>query len=143
MKKLFLIILFGLFCFSKGTLAQIGISDTLTYLKSIEANKSQYIGQPFSILLNTLQLDIKFFQPFATKPHDRFKETTTIFSFYFPNSNAEMYLASPSLTIIWETPLDINQSFQIFGIGNNKGRWNTAALSYYSSSIIKNIVIIE
>lgn len=143
MKKLLFITLLGLFSFSKNTFAQIGVSDTLTYLKSIEANKSQYIGHPFSILLNTLQLEIKFFQPFASKPHDRFKETTTIFSFYFPNSNAEMYLTSPSLTIIWETPLDINQSFQIFGPSNNKGRWNPTALAHYSNSIIKNIIIIE
>lgn len=143
MKNIFILTLIVSTIFSKEIKAQTGVPDTLVYLKTIEANKSQYIGQPFSILNNALHVEIKFFQPFASKPHDRFKETTTIFSFYFPNSNAEMYLTSPSLTIIWETPLDINQSFQIFGIGNNKGRWNTAALSHYSSSIIKNIVIIE
>jgi hypothetical protein len=38
----------------------VGVSDTLAYLNNIEAHKSLYIGQPFSLLGDTLQLFLLF-----------------------------------------------------------------------------------
>lgn len=40
--------------FLSGIICQAQVSDTLAYIKSFEANKANYIGQPFSKLLNNM-----------------------------------------------------------------------------------------
>lgn len=53
-----LIILIVLITSLKQLNAQTGVPDTLAYLQSIAANKSQFIGQPFSKLIDRLTLPI-------------------------------------------------------------------------------------
>ena len=66
MKKFFLILVVVITTFTKDVKAQTyGVPDTLAYLLSIVSNKAQYIGQPFSVLKNNLQIQIKYFQLFA------------------------------------------------------------------------------
>ena len=79
-----------------------GVPDTLSYLQSIVANKAQFTGQPFSVLLDSLKIQIKFFSPFGAIPHDKNKETSTSFAFYFPQTEDEMYLTYPKLRISWQ-----------------------------------------
>ena len=60
MKKIILIIL--IITVAKNVSAQLnGVPDTLAYLQTIVANKAQYIGQPFSTLIDNLQIQIKHF----------------------------------------------------------------------------------
>ncbi len=59
MKNILIILFFVLTGFIKNVNAQTtGVPDTLAYLQSIAANKSQYIGQPFSKLMDRLTLPI-------------------------------------------------------------------------------------
>ncbi len=137
MKKIIIIILVTLF--TKNTNAQTGVPDTLAYLQSIAANKAQYIGQPFSVLKNNLQIQIKYFQPFAAIPYDKDKETSTSFAFYFPNNVDELYLTFPKIEIYWQPYLNIVQSL---GIANgNRGIWSAAAEAFYANGIIADIQI--
>ncbi len=85
MKKIFIILILIITISAKDTYAQNGVPDTLAYLQTIVDNKSNYIGQPFSALMNDLQIQIMNFIPFASIPHDKTKETSTSFSFCIKN----------------------------------------------------------
>lgn len=141
MKKIFILTLIVSVLFSKEIKAQTGVPDTLVYLKNIVANKTQYIGKPFSVLLADLQIQIKHFMPNTDIIHDISKETSTSFGFYFPQNSDEMYLAYPRLRITWQTPLDITLSDIIRN--NNRGSWNQSSNLLYSNSIIADIKIRE
>ncbi len=52
-----IILLFVLTAFAKDAKSQTsGVPDTLAYLQSIVANKTQFIGQPFSVLKSSLNI---------------------------------------------------------------------------------------
>ena len=141
MKNIFISTLIVSAIFSKEIKAQTGVPDTLVYLKTIEANKTKYIGKPFSVLLADLQIQIKHFMPNTDIIHDIRKETSTSFGFYYPQNSDEMYLAYPRLRIIWQTPLDITLSDNLRNI--YRGSWNQLSILLYSNSIIADIKIRE
>lgn len=127
----------------KNTKAQsTGVPDTLAYLQTIVANKANYIGQPFSVLKSHLQIELKYFHPRRGIVHDTNKETSTHFSFYFPQSADEMYLTYPCLVIYWQTPLNANQSFSLYNT-NNGGGWTAAVANFYANGIIADIKVRE
>ena len=142
MKKIFIIIVF--ICSIKLVNAQTyGVPDTLAYLQTIVANKANYIGQSFSILMDSLQIQIKFFSPFSGIHYDISKETSTSFSFYFPQDGLDdFYLTYPKLKIYWQTPLNASQSDFLWRT-NNGGGWNSAVAAFYANGIIKDIQIRE
>ncbi len=143
MKKLFLILVLIIAISAKDTKAQNGVPDTLAYLQTIVDNKSNYIGQPFSVLLDSLQIQIKFFSPFASIPHDKTKETSTSFSFYLPQDGFDdFYLTYPKLKVSWQIPLNATQSDALWG-ANNGGGWSAAVNNFYKNAIIKDIQIRE
>jgi hypothetical protein len=143
MKKLLIISFFAMIAFSKEVKAQTyGVPDTLTYLQSIVANKAQFIGHPFSVLRDSLKIEIKLFSPFASISYNKTKETSTSFAFYFPQSDADHYLSYPRIEIYWQTYLNINQSDAI-RLNNNRGQWNSLADSFYTTGIIADIQIRE
>ena len=143
MKKILVIICITLLVFEKNTNAQSGVPDTLAYLQSIVANKAIYIGQPFSVLHRNLQVQIKFFQPFAAIHHDKTKETSTPFAFYFPSNADELYLTFPKIEIYWQVPLNIAQSDNIRNTNNNRGQWNVTSANFYANGIIADITVRE
>jgi hypothetical protein len=116
--------------------------DTLAYLKSIVANKANYVGRPFSALLNDLQIQIRFFSPFGGIFQDKSKETSTMFSFYFPQSADEMYLTFPCLRIAWSPYLNADISDGLYKKYNGGG-WQQEVIGFYSSAIIADIIVIE
>lgn len=116
--------------------------DTLTYLQFIVANKANYIGRPFSALLSDLQIQIKRFAPIASIAQDMSKETSTNFSFYFPQSIDEFHLTFPKLNISWQTHLNATTSQYLFK-KYNKGGWTQEVIDFYSTAIIKNIELFE
>ncbi len=142
MKKILFILLINSFFCSIKTVAQTSIvPDTLAYLQTIVANKSQYIGQPFSSLLNSLQIQIKHFSPFGSIPHDKSKETSTSFAFYFSQSTDDHYLSYPRLKISWLPYLDNNQAHILYN--QYDGHWVSAVAAYYSGGIIADIKVAE
>ncbi len=140
MKKI-LLILAIILANTENAKAQTGVPDTLAYLQSVVDNKAQYIGQPFSTLLNNLQVQIKYFHPRRHIIYDISKETSTRFAFYFPQDGLDdYYLTYPSLEISWQTSLNANQS-DIFWNNSDGGGWTTAVANFYSSGIIADIKI--
>ncbi len=144
MKKIIIILFLLVSIFKNDVKGQATppVTDTLAYLKNIVNNKAQYIGQPFSALMNTLQIQIKFFSPLASTPYDKTKETSTSFSFYFPQTAEEIYLTYPILEVYWQPHLNANQS-RVYYNNYNGGGWNATVNSFYSSGIIADIKVIE
>lgn len=125
MKRILTILFFTIISFSKNTKAQSGVPDTLAYLQTIVANKAQYIGQPFSKLFDSLNLNIqiKYFHPRRGAVSNSNKEMYTAFAFYYPAIAEDVYLTYPCLEIHWQTPLNTNQSFLLFN-SNGGGLWD-------------------
>jgi len=143
MKKIIFILILSATIFNKVDAQTTPVTDTLAYLHTIVNNKASFIGHPFSTLANSLQIQIKSFFPFASLPYDKTKETSTDFSFYFPLNVDELYLTYPYLVIYWQPFLNTNQSNIIQQTNDNKWRWNSDAVSFYSTGIIKDIQIRE
>jgi len=142
MKKI-LVITFLIIAFAKESKAQTyGVPDTLAYLQTIITNKAQYIGQPFAVLLNDLQIQVKFFFPFASLPYDKTKETSTSFAFYFPQTAEDIYLTYPHLEIYWQTPLNADQSRALRSQYRTVG-WTSAIANFYANAVISDIKIRE
>lgn len=142
MKNILIIMIIFLSAFiNKADAQNNGLPDTLVYLQNIVTNKSNYIGRPFSVLLNDLQIQIKFFSPFGIIPYDKTKETSTSFAFYFPNSALDHYLSYPRLRISWQPYLDNIYSNSLHDQFN--GGWVPTVISYYSNAIISDIEIRE
>ena len=118
------------------------VPDTLVYLKTIESNKANYIGKPFSVLLKDLKIKIRFFSPFASLPYNKTKETSTSFCFYFPLTEDEIYLIYPCLEIYWQIPLDALRSSYLYSHYHEVG-WNATIASFYKKGIIADIKVSE
>jgi len=138
MKKLIFILLF----FSATKTIKAQVPDTLAYLQSIVATKAQYIGQPFSVLMNNLQIQIKFYFPFASMHADKTKETSTSFAFYFPPTAEEIDLTYPHLEIYWLPSLNADQSRALRSQYRSVG-WNQQIATHYSMGIIADIKLRE
>ena len=127
------------FFITKGANAQAGVSDTLAYVNQIKANKSQYIGKPFSVLLADLQAGIKFFTPRSGMSAYKNKETSTGFYFIIPEYMEDF--GSYNFEIKWATPLDRAVTDQIYGSGQYAGQWRPEPAQYYGTGIIADIVV--
>jgi len=136
--KQFIILLLISTCVFNTTQAQTTpITDTVAYLKSIEARKAEFIGKPFSVLLNELKLPILGFGPIGGRPYDRSAETNTVFDFY--TDDKEESESETKLSIYWKTPLDANKSAPIWNKTTPRGKWNSEALENYKDAIIRDI----
>ena len=140
MKNIFVILLILItMVYVKETKAQV--PDTLAYIQSVVANKAQFIGQPFSVLMDSLKIQIKFFSPFAAIPHDKNKETSTSFSFYFPQDGLEdFFLTYPKLEVIWQTPLNATLCDALWE-ANNGGGWTSTVAAFYANGIVADIKV--
>jgi hypothetical protein len=143
MKKIFIILTLVTLLSVKHANAQTtGVTDTLAYLQNIVAHKSQFIGQSFSVLLDSLQIQIKFFSPFASIPHSKNKETSTSFAFFFPVTENDLYLAYPMLDISWQPYLNATQSSTLY-TQYDGGGWAPEVAMFYGSGIIADIQVRE
>ena len=115
------------------------VTDTVNYLKTFETNKTKYIGKPFSNLLDSLQIDIRYFGPLASLTYDKSKETSTRFYFIIPEYLED--IQSGYIQIFWEPYLNADQSSIIFDEAADNDRWNTAAKAFYKNGIIKDIKV--
>lgn len=110
--------------------------DTLNYLKQFEVNKANYIGQPFSKILNEMtQIQPKAVWPspnFANKNynyHTTFSFCDMDFSFY----NTIM------LRIEWQIPLQRTDT-KYYQLLNNSYFTNDER-TFYGSKIVKDIQV--
>lgn len=142
MQKIIFIVVYFICIVSKSTKAQ-GVPDTLAYLQGFVANKAQYIGKPFSKLLDSLKVQIKYFHPRSDIAYDISKETSTRFGFSFPHVADDMYLTYPSLEIYWQPPyLNANNSYILYN-NNNGGSWSSVVASFYSTGIVADVKVRE
>ncbi|MBC7935739.1 MAG: hypothetical protein H7Y86_10355 [Rhizobacter sp.] len=138
MKKIFFISFIIILAIASKVKAQPNI-DTLAVLQTIVVNKSQFVGQPFSKLLDSLKIQIKYFSPFGSLPYDMNKETSSSFSFYFPQSSNEMYLTYPKLRVSWYPFLNGALSETLFGYFG--GGWTPNVKTFYSTGVVADIEI--
>jgi hypothetical protein len=143
MKKAILYsLLFILTCNSRGQ-TTVGVPDTLAYLNNIVANKTLYIGQPFSVLADSFQISIKYFDPDASIHHKKNSENQTFFAFYNSQTTNDYDRMFPMLVIHWAPPFrDINLSIAIRNV-DILGGWNLIAKAHYANAIIADIRVFE
>ncbi|GAA4148779.1 hypothetical protein GCM10022217_00100 [Chryseobacterium ginsenosidimutans] len=110
--------------------------DTLSYLKQFEVNKANYIGQPFSKLLNNMiQIQPKTSWSFPFKSQ---KNKIHSSDFNFCNKNKSYYNAV-TLHIIWQTPILTSQTKYYEQL--NGFYFTDDEKSFYGSKIIKDIMV--
>src|SRR6218665_1446557 len=81
--------------------------DTLNYLKQFEANKANYIGQPFSKLLN----DMTQIQPKSIWSSPNFKNKNIVFNSTFNFCNIDYSFHNViTLSITWQNPIPNNEA---------------------------------
>jgi len=90
--------------------------------------------------MDSLKIQIKFFSPFASIPHDMNKETSTEFSFYFPQTADEIYLTYPSLEIYWRQYLNADSSKLLYSQYRGVG-WSQAVAAFYATGTIADIKV--
>lgn len=143
MKKiLFIFTVLSVLKIGKIKAQPFGVADTLAYIQTIANNKTFYIGKPFSVLMDSLKIQIRFFSPFASIPYAIAKETSTSFSFYFPQTTDDFYLSYPKLEIYWKPYLNAYQS-GILWENHNGGGWSPAVSTFYANGIIADIKVRE
>jgi hypothetical protein len=112
--------------------------DTLNYVKSFETNKAQYIGKPFSVLLNALgkvQPKTVFpvgyiFENINVKPESRFQ---------FKDRRYLYAHDAVILRIEWQTPLPSETVYNMRI--KNDALFTNEEKTYYSSKIVKDIMV--
>ena len=110
--------------------------DTLSYLKQFEVNKANYIGQPFSKLLNEMtQIQPKTAWSLPIKNKRNMVRNT---SFKFCTKDYSFYDAV-TLTIIWQTDIPYSETSSL-GIQNQYYFTNSEKL-FYSNKIVKDIKV--
>lgn len=111
--------------------------DTLSYLKTVVAKKGNYIGKPFSVLMNDLRIQIRAFSPHTPLHSAKNKEVYTQFHFIIPKYAEDFKF--PSLMIYWEPSLNAEISSKIYDQSEEGGLWIPDAIQFYRNAIIKNI----
>lgn len=140
-RKIILGFIFLTLFLSKANAQTAGVPDTLAYLRTIVANKAQYIGQPFSLLINHLQMEVKRFGPAGNIHHNKDLETSTSFSFYCPTSTNDSYRIFPALRVMWYPYLNNNLSMSMFTLFG--GCWAPQVYNHYADAVIRDIDILE
>lgn len=133
MKKILNLLFFiSLFLFIEGK-AQL---DTLNYLKQFEANKANYIGHPFSKLLNDMtQIQPKTVWSLPLKNNATLVRYT---DFKFCEKKFSFYNAI-TLSIKWQTDIPISQT-DALGV-QNQYYFTNDEKAFYGSRIIKDIMV--
>jgi len=139
MKKSILLLFVTLTMVAVSEAQNATITDTLAYLKSIEARKTEFVGQPFSKLLSELKIDILIFTPIGSNPTDIKQEMSTVFRTKIPkNLNEYKY---PCIDIIWLSYVNIDQSLSIAEQTGTFGKWTDNAKQHYQKFVVADLYI--
>lgn len=133
MKNIYKIVTLILIFCSLESFAQL---DTLNYLKQFEINKTNYIGQPFSKLLN----DMTQIQPKLVWPSPNFKNKNYNYetNFNFCDKEFSFYNAI-NFRIEWQNPL-LRSETKYYQQLNNTYFTNDEKI-FYGSKIVKDIKV--
>ncbi len=133
MKTLYKIFLCTFLLISLEMPAQL---DTLNYLKQFEANKIEYINQPFSKLLN----DMTQIQPMSVWSGHNYKNLniTPYTQFRFCEMD-ETFSKNIVLIVVWQTPLPSSETD--YYEDKNSFFFTNDEKNYYGSKIVKDIKI--
>jgi hypothetical protein len=133
MNKILKISLIVFLSFSVSIFAQL---DTLNYLKQFEANKANYIGQPFSKLLN----DISQVHPKTVWPVPNFKTKNYNFSTNFNFCDKEFSFYNViTLSVEWENPILRSETKYYQQL--NDSFFTNDEKGFYGSKIVKDIKV--
>ncbi len=125
--------MFGFVSLSHKVNAQL---DTLNYLKQFEANKAQYINQPFSHLLNQIVL----LQPKSHWADSNPKNKNSISATQFLFCNMD-YIGNRvvKLRIFWK---DSFPRLEVKYLQNKNGfNFTNEERAYYGNKVIKDILV--
>lgn len=139
--KIFSVLIVFALCMPKTKAQPAGVPDTLAYLQTIVANKAKYIGQPLSLLLNHLQIEVKRFGPFGNIHHQKDKETSTSLGFYCPTGANDGYRLFPALRVFWNPYLNKSSSMWLFT--QFGGCWASQVYNHYANAIVRDIDILD
>jgi len=134
MKKVLIIIISVFILHSTCLKAQV--ADTGVYIQQILANKSNYIGKPFSVLEKSLSIKVKQFNPFADIHWDQTKETSTFMGFINPVTDEDF--SFPGLVIYWQPYLNHKRADSLYA-KTDGGSWTPEVSSFYSAGVINDI----
>lgn len=133
MKSYFKILIIILL-FLNGTICQAQVSDTLAYVKSFEANKANYIGQPFSKLLN----DMTQLQPKSIWS-DINRINTYNSMFKFNDMEDSFDVGTVNMIIFWHMPIPVSETE--YYEKKNDFYFTTDERSFYGNKIVKDIYV--
>jgi hypothetical protein len=133
MKNILKITFLFAFLFSFQSKAQL---DTLSYLKQFEINKAQYIGQPFSKLLQDMtQIQPKTAWSLPVKNNKNIVKNT-LFNFC---EKKYSFHNTITLSIHWQNDIPISQT-DVLGVQNQYYFTNTEK-TFYGNKIVKDIKV--
>lgn len=133
-----LITIFCVFFISNKNKAQ-QITDTLNYVKQFEINKSNYIGQPFSQLLNNMtNLQPKTVNSLV----GIWGQNSISFScFNFTEKDKQYEKETVYMIITWQTPLSTSDTKPL--TVQNGFLFTNDEKNFYGSKIIKDIEVLK
>ena len=133
-----LITIFCVFFISNKNKAQ-QITDTLNYVKQFEINKSNYIGQPFSQLLNNMtSLQPKTVNSLV----GIWGQNSISFScFNFTEKDKQYDKETVYMIITWQTPLSSSDTKSL--TVQNGFLFTNDEKNYYGSKVIKDIEVLK
>ncbi len=140
MKKITLIILLVIVVLTHVKQTNAQVLDTVAYIKTIIANKNQYVGKPFSVLLKDLKINIKYFSPFAGIHYDISKETSTSFWFIKPSLSRMSDFSAPRLDISWNPYLNNDNAMSLWK--RVDGDWTSESTGFYQGGIVSDIMLL-
>ncbi len=109
--------------------------DTLNYLRTFEQQKAQYIGQPFSVLLNAMN-QVQFVSVRGGR-NIRNKTQIPYCSFYFVNRPNMFTYGAIKFVIEWQTPIPlVNINYYT---NRNHYYFTNEEQQFYGSKTIKDI----
>lgn len=110
--------------------------DTLNYVKQFETNKSLYIGQPFSTLLN----DMILIQPKTIWSMPSFKSKNFNYRTTLNFSDKEYSFGNTiTLSITWENPIPRNDTKYLEQL--NHFYFTNDERNFYGNKIVKDIKV--
>lgn len=138
--KIFRLIIIFLIIISRIDVVNAQVLDTFNYVKNFELQKAQYIGKPFSILLN----DMQQIQPKSVWQgiYIRNKNIIPYNSFYFElPQNTFRYGIVVNMIIYWQTALPATEVK--YYQNKNHFHFTNEERQYYENKIIRDIIVIK
>lgn len=113
------------------------VSDTLSYVKQFEINKTNYIGKPFSVLLNDMnKIKIQTVTPSSSGKSIK-KFVASRFKFELPHNSFKDNVVL--MVIEWKG--ELNKSDIQYYNDRSKDVFTDNERNYYSNKIIRNIIV--